>query len=264
LQQWWKKANHEAIEVEAYPRFVRKGFTPFNPFELARRTEEVVSRQGARKYTAFYCVGVYGGISTSYTVGCCLRCVFCWVDFSRDFPERCGEFYTPEEVARQLIENARRKHVPRLRISGGEPTLCKHHLLAVLERVEPTGYAFILETNGIPIAADEGYAAELARYHCVHIRVSLKAGTSEGFEARTGAQGGFWELPFVAVERLLAAKADFHVAAMTDPRLMPRTERAALLARLRRAGYSGWVEEEVCDAYRSSIKRLQEAGWDLF
>jgi uncharacterized Fe-S cluster-containing radical SAM superfamily protein len=222
-----------------------------------------VARRDARKYTAFYCTGVYGGISTAYTVGCCLRCVFCWVDFSRDFPEARGEFHTPEQVTGRLIGNARRKRVPRLRMSGGEPTLCKRHLLAVLERIEPTGYSFILESNGIPIAADEDYPADLARYTCAHIRVSLKAGTAAGFEARTGARGKFWELPFVAIERLLAAGADFHVAAMTDPRLMSQAERAALLARLRRAGYTDWVEEERCDAYRSTVKRLRAAGWDL-
>jgi uncharacterized Fe-S cluster-containing radical SAM superfamily protein len=250
--------------MEDYPRMLRQGFTPFDPLALARRTEEIVARGDARKYTAFYCTGVYGGISTGYTVGCCLRCIFCWVDRSRDFPETHGEFYTPEQVVGQLIGNARRKRMPRLRISGGEPALCKRHLLAVLERIEPTGYAFILETNGIPIAPDEDYALALARYTSAHIRVSLKAGTAEGFEARTGARGKFWELPYIAVERLLAAGADFHVAAMTDPRLMPRAERAVLLARLRRAGYAGWVEEEWCDAYRSTVRRLRAAGWDLF
>ena len=250
--------------MKTYPRFLYEGFTPFDPLELARRTEEIMAREDTRKYTAFYCTGVYGGISTGYTVGCCLRCIFCWVDFSRDFPETRGEFYTPEQVVGWLIKNARRKRMSRLRISGGEPTLCKQHLLAVLERIEPTGYGFILETNGVPIGADEDYAAELARHACAHIRVSLKAATAEGFEARTGARGEFWELPYFAIERLLAAGADFHVAAMTDPRLMPEAERAALLARLRQAGYTGWVEEERCDAYRSAVKRLRAAGWDLF
>ena len=250
--------------MKACPRSLRQGFTPFDPLELARSTEEIVSRGDARKYTAFYCTGVYGGISTGYTVGCCLRCIFCWVDSSRDFPETRGEFYTPEQVVGRLIENARRKRVRRLRISGGEPALCRRHLLAVLERIEPTGYSFILETNGIPIGAEEGYATDLARYTCAHIRVSLKAGTAAGFEARTGARAELWEFPFVAIERLLAAGASFHVAAMTDPRLMPRAERAALLARLRRAGYADWVEEERCDAYRSAVKRLRAAGWNMF
>jgi len=40
--------------VEAYPHFLRKGFAPFDPLELARRTEDIVLREDARKYTAFY------------------------------------------------------------------------------------------------------------------------------------------------------------------------------------------------------------------
>jgi len=258
--------------VNAYPRYVERGFQPYDPLALLRLTEEMACRGDARKYTAFHCTGVYGGIATGYTVGCCLRCIFCWVDASRDFPATHGEFYTPAQVAGRLIGIARQKRVPRLRISGGEPTLGKRHLLGVLERIEPAGYEFILETNGIPIAADEGYAADLAKFTSVHVRVSLKAGTAEGFEARTGARGECWELPFaglragsfVAVERLLAAGADFHVAAMTDSRLMPSVERRALLARLRRAGYTGWVEEEQCDAYRSTVQRLRAAGWHPF
>jgi len=250
--------------MEEYPRILREGFTPFDPLVLARRTEEIVAREDARKYTAFHCTGVYGGISTGYTVGCCLRCIFCWVDSSRDYPESGGEFCSAEETARQLLGNARRKRVDQVRISGGEPTLCKEHLLAVLDLIEPTGYGFVLETNGIPIAADDDYAARLASYTCAHIRVSLKAGTAEGFEARTGARGELWELPYVAIERLGAAGAEFHVAAMTDSRLMSQDERAAMLKRLRKAGYAGWVEEERCDAYRSTVRRLRAAGWDLF
>ncbi|MCP8312999.1 MAG: hypothetical protein H3Z53_01315, partial [archaeon] len=86
--------------MESYPRYVTKEFKPFDPFELAKRTEMIVCRKGPmgeeRKYTSFYATGVYGGIATGYACGCCLRCVFCWVDWSRDFPERFGNFYSPE------------------------------------------------------------------------------------------------------------------------------------------------------------------------
>jgi uncharacterized Fe-S cluster-containing radical SAM superfamily protein len=61
---------------------------------------------GARKYTDFYATGVYGGIATGYTVGCCLRCIFCWVDWSRDYPEKYGEFYTAEEAFTYLEATA--------------------------------------------------------------------------------------------------------------------------------------------------------------
>jgi hypothetical protein len=100
--------------VNAYPRYVEEGFQPYDPLALVRLTEEVVCRGEARKCTAFCCIGVYGGITDGVAGGCCLRCIFCWVDPSRDFPETHGEFYTPAQVPRQLIGIARRKRVPRL------------------------------------------------------------------------------------------------------------------------------------------------------
>lgn len=60
------------------------------------------------------------------------------------------------------------------------------------------------------------------------------------------------------------AKVSFHVAAMSDPRLMPSSERGAMLRRLKESGYKGCLEEEVCDPYRTSIARLREAGFELF
>lgn len=67
-------------DLRPYPRCVTKGFEPFDPLWLARETERLVCRGDARQYTSFYCPGVYGGISTGYTIGCCLRCIFCqWI-----------------------------------------------------------------------------------------------------------------------------------------------------------------------------------------
>lgn len=62
----------------------------------------------------------------------------------------------------------------------------------------------------------------------------------------------------------MQAGVSFHVAAMTDPRLMPRDERQNLLRRLRETGYTDWVEEEICDPYRISLVRLKAAGFNIF
>ena len=258
------KADCREVQVEGYPRYLEKGFEPYDPIQLAHLTENMICNGLSRKYTDFYCTGVYGGISTGYTVGCCLRCVFCWVDFSRDFPERHGYFCSPEEAFYHLLKNARKSGVSRLRISGGEPTLCKEHLLALLDLVEGTDYLFILETNGIPLGKDGDYARQLARYPNVHVRVSLKAGTAKGFQGRTGAKGELWELPFMAISRLMEAGVSFHVAAMSDPRLMPPAERRAMTRKLEGIGYREYLEEEVCDPYRSSLVRLKAAGFQIF
>ncbi|MEW6161975.1 MAG: radical SAM protein [Nitrospirota bacterium] len=249
---------------EEYPGYVKPGFKPFDPIALASWTKDIVCKDSMRRYTDFYCTGVYGGISTGYTVGCCLRCIFCWVDFSRDFPEKFGSFYSPENAFEQLLKNAKKEKVKRMRISGGEPTLCRDHLLSLLDLIEGKGYLFILETNGILFGADEGYVERLTKYTGIHVRVSLKAGTPQGFQRRTGAKGDFYELPYNAIRYLVKEKISFHVAAMSDPRLMPPEERVAMLKKLSEIGYKDSLEEETCDPYPHTIYRLKEAGLEIF
>ena len=62
--------------MEPFPRVVTPSSAPYDPLELAEASQEVVCRpeDGARKYTAVYVAGVYGGIATAYAVGCSLRC----------------------------------------------------------------------------------------------------------------------------------------------------------------------------------------------
>jgi uncharacterized Fe-S cluster-containing radical SAM superfamily protein len=256
-----------------YQRYLQPGHAPFDPLELARQTEQIVCRGpllADRKYTKFYCTGVYGGIATGYTCGCCLRCFFCWVSWSRDFPEKYGVFYSPAEAFGKLSHVARKARVNQLRISGAEPTLGKAHLLALLERVEGSPFRlFILETNGILIGADADYASQISRFKKVHTRVSLKAGTPQAFTRRTGARPGSFELPFQAIVNLMEAGASFHVAAMSaDPRIVTQHERQSLLDRLASIHPSlvSNLEEEVIDPYHTTLERLQHAGvkltWD--
>ncbi len=243
-----------------YQRYIVPESPPFDPIELTRQTAALTCRQAERKYTDFYCTGVYQGISTGYLVGCNLRCAFCWVNWSRDFPEEHGVFYSPEAASRQLLHNARKKGVKKLRISGGEPTLCKEHLLQLLHLVKTSGYLFILETNGILLGYDRSYAKELKGLPNLHLRVCIKGGNPQGFQRRTGARGEFYELPFQAIENLLNERVSFHIACMSDPRLMPAEERKQIIARLKSLGYRDYVEDEVCDPYPTTIARLKKAG----
>ena len=250
--------------LKDYPRYLLPDSKPYDPLELAEKTELIVCREDSRKYTKFYCVGVYGGISTGYTVGCDLRCIFCWVEWSRDFPEEHGKFYTPQQVFQRLVFNARKKRISKLRISGGEPTLGKEHLLKVLDLINATNYSFILETNGILFGSDLEYVKSLRKYKNVYTRLCLKAGTAEGFQRRTGAKGEFYELPFKGVENLINAGVKFHVACMNDPALMPEQENKAMLEKLEELNYQDYLEEEVCDPYYTSIRRLEKAGYQIF
>jgi uncharacterized Fe-S cluster-containing radical SAM superfamily protein len=252
---------------QSYPRCIGIGFTPFDPLDLARMTEQIVCQGDHRKYTKFYCAGVYGGIATGYTCGCCLRCVFCWVGWSRDYPERYGSFYSPSEAFNKLTRTARKAGVKQLRISGAEPTLGKDHLLGLLKMVETSPFRlFILETNGILLGADPDYAQRIARFKKVHTRVSIKAGTPKEFSKKTGAKPESWELPFRGIGNLLEAKASFHVASMTaDRRIVSRHERQSLLERLAtiHPALTHNLEEEIVDPYSTTLKRLRHAGIKL-
>ncbi|MCD6202905.1 MAG: radical SAM protein [Methanophagales archaeon] len=263
--------------MREYQRYLTSGFEPFDPLELAKETEGIVTRVGKegveRKYTGIYSAPVYGGIATGYAVGCCLRCIYCWSNWSRDFPERFGRFYSPKETAKELFKAAeegitapgweryRGLKINRLRLSGCEPTLGKEHLLSVLRYVKDSKYKlFILETNGILLGADRDYVKQLAEFkEKLYVRVSFKAATPEGFTQRTGALGEYYELPFKALEYLLKEGIYARAAAMTDSRVMPEEERKILIQKLNEIDRAAaeTLEEEQIDAYDTTIKRLR-------
>lgn len=257
--------------AKRYPRCLTPESEPFNPVKLAEETENIVTRNGPngqeRKYESFRAAGVYGGISTGYAVGCCLRCVFCWVSWSRDYPERFGQFYSPEQAFHRLTEAATKRGVNKLRISGCEPTLGKNHLLRLLELVEQSEFPpFILETNGILFGVDKDYVHRISRFTKTHVRVSLKAGTPEDFTRKTGAEPDAFEIPFQAIRNLLDHNVSFHVAAMSsDPRIMTPKERENLIRKLTDVDphLLENLEEEVMDDYSATLARLKLAGWKI-
>jgi len=226
-----------------------------------------VCKGDTRKYTDFYAVRVYGGIATGYAVGCCLGCIFCWVDWSRDYPERFGQYYSPDDAFRMLRQAALRRGVNKLRISGAEPTIGKSHLLALLELVEASEFGlFILETNGILFGVDRDYVQAIARFKKPHVWVSPKAGTPEAFTRKTGAKPESFEMPFRAIENLLNYAVSFHVVAISaDPRIMTPEERRSLTKRLTEVDHrlALNLEEEVVDPYKMTLARLKYAGVDL-
>jgi uncharacterized Fe-S cluster-containing radical SAM superfamily protein len=186
----------------------------YDPVKLAEGLKGVVCRGLERKYYRFRGGRWYGGIATADCVGCNLRCVFCWGWQVRDNPAKAGFWCTPDEVAGKLAGIARRRGYTQVRISGNEPTLCREHLLAVLDRLEGSGLAFILETNGILIGHDPSYARDLSKYDFVHVRVSLKGASPEEFARLTGARPEAFELQLKALENLLDYGVSAHPAVM--------------------------------------------------
>lgn len=202
----------------------------FNPLDLAEITRDIVCRNNQRKYYRFRASRFYGGIATADSVGCCLRCVFCWSWNIAARPEACGRFYSPQEVAGKLITTAKRKKLRQLRISGNEPTICREHLIRVLELI-PKDYLFILETNGILIGNDITYAKELSRFSNLYVRVSLKGTNGEEFSRLTGAIPQGFQLQLTALENLTKYGVNAHPACMIS--FSPPGNLAALRKRLK-------------------------------
>jgi uncharacterized Fe-S cluster-containing radical SAM superfamily protein len=185
----------------------------YDPLKIGEHTRNVVCRNDQRKYYRFRPARFYGGISTADCLGCCLRCVFCWSWDKVIKPEKFGKYYTPEEVAMRLVSTARSKGYSQIRISGNEPTICRRHLISVLELI-PKDYLFILETNGILIGNDEKYAEDLSRFPNLYVRVSLKGTCEEEFSMLTGAIPERFQLQLKALEHLVKCKVNSHPACM--------------------------------------------------
>ncbi len=238
----------------------------FDPLKTAESAQAIVCSGDNRKYYRFRPAKFYGGIATADCVGCNLRCVFCWSWNVTTRPETVGSFYTPRDVAHRLIGIAKAKKLTQLRISGNEPTLCREHLLKVLELI-PEEYTFILETNGILIGQDETYSRDLAHFPNLHVRVSLKGACEEEFSRLTGAQPGAFRLQLKALERLAAAGVDVHPACMvsfsTDERIQTLRTRLAAI----HPAFRGF-EEETLIPYPAVEERLRkmnvEYGRDNF
>jgi len=147
-----------------------------------------------------------------------------------------------------------------------EPSIGRDHLIQLLEEIERRSEIelFILETNGILFGSSKNYVKEISHYRKVHVRVSLKAGEPNAFTLRTGAIKEAFQLPFNAISNLLKYDVSFHVAAMTDPRIMPSEERRMLIERLAKIDLvvAANLEEEVCDPYETTIVRMHVYGVD--
>lgn len=183
--------------------------------------ERLVTRESAegmkRKYYRFRRARWYGGIVTADCVGCGLLCRFCWVsDYALYHPSKAGKFYNAETVANIMQQIARKTGLRQLRLSGGEPTIGKKHLLKLLELLDRKGFRFILETNGIPIAYDENYASQLSKFPFVHVRVSLKGCNENDFERLTGAEPEGFQLQLKAFEKLVRQGVSCHASVMAS------------------------------------------------
>jgi uncharacterized Fe-S cluster-containing radical SAM superfamily protein len=187
-----------------------------------RAIESIVTRDTARgqlrKYYRFRADRWYGGIATADVVGCGLLCRFCWVSENiLERPDAAGEFLAPVEATQRLLRVVASGRLVQMRLSGGEPTIGRSHLLNVLTEIEKQHrLRFILETNGILLGADPTYCTELAAFRCLHVRVSLKGSCEDEFENLTGANGGGFKQQLDALSNLRDAGVSCHPAVMSS------------------------------------------------
>lgn len=222
-----------------------------------KRTEEIekdVCRNLEKKYFRFRATKFYGGISTADCVGCNIVCLFCW-NFNRNQRyKQIGNFYSPEEVSKKLIEIADENGYEKLRITGGEPTLGREHLLEVLERI-PENYRFILETNSILLGANKNYVKELSSYNNLHVRVSLKGSNKEEFSKLTQAEPKYFNLQLKALENLKDENIRYHASVMSL-----KDDLSDLKQKLVEIDPSIWLEKEELKLYSTVKKRMKKAG----
>lgn len=227
--------------------------------------EKLVTREGPegqeRKYYRFRQARWYGGIVTADCVGCGLLCRFCWVsDAVMARPAEVGRFHTSRHVANTLTALAKKFSFNQLRVSGGEPTIGKAHMLMLLDELKGKGYRFILETNGIPIAHNESYAEKLSNYPFVHVRVSLKGCNEEEFAALTGAKPEDFKLQLKSLQKLVEANVSCHPSIMAS--FSPKKNLEALMERIRLISpeLARTAEIEELILYPHVVKRIKKHG----
>ena len=241
----------------------------YDPVQRHLAIEKLIVREGLegqeKKYYRVRPARWYGGIVTADCVGCGLLCKFCWVsDKVANRPAKIGKFYTPDEIAHGLVALAKKRGFRQLRVSGGEPTIGKAHLLQLLDRLEREGCRFILETNGIPIAYDENYAEELSKYDFINVRVSLKGCNEEEFYMLTGAKPEGFKLQLKSIEKLVEAGASCHPSIVAS--FSPRKALEMVIKRLgsMSSELAREVEIEELILYPHVVNRIQKYGIEYY
>ncbi len=180
----------------------------YNPIERAEAVRKLVTKrvggEELRLYYRFRADRWYGGIATGDVIGCDLSCAFCWSWRFRDNAS-LGKFRTPEEAFSAIYSIAKSKGFTQVRLSGGEPTISREHILRLAKLLDEEGLTFIIETNGLLIGYDASYAKDLASLNNVVVRVSFKGASPEEFHRLTGASSEFYDLQFKALENLVSA-----------------------------------------------------------
>ena len=237
----------------------------YDPIQRHLAIEKLVTRLGPegqeKKYYRFRPARWYGGIVTADCAGCGLLCRFCWVKDSVMLrPADIGRFYTPEQVVDNLTALARKRDFRQLRVSGGEPTIGKAHLLQLLDLLRNKGFSFILETNGIPLGYDEDYARDIAKYDFIHARVSLKGCNEQEFSLLTGAKPEGFEMQLRSLKNLTEVGVKCHPSVIVSFSRKENLQDLKVKLKQICSGLAEQLEIEELILYPHVVRRIKEYG----
>lgn len=233
---------------------------PFDPVRRAEESEHLVMKDGKRLYHRFRAAPYYGGIATADAIGCTFLCAYCWNYYRNLNPARFNRFYSPQQVASNLLNIARRKSFHLLRITGSEPILGEaslEHLIEVLKIIfhEKPSSVFILESNGFFL----GYRIDLIerlKFRNLWIRISLKGVNENFFELITGARREFFQYPLIALKELEKEGIKAWPAVMRD--LFTDDEIAQLEKLLEEYRIKAQLEQEILEEYPFVIENMKK------
>jgi len=237
----------------------KKKMDGYDPILLTKTTEKVVIDGNKRKYARLArSLRFYGGTTSATEVGCNLRCKFCFSDKPVRKPHSTGRFYTPQQVFNALKKNANKHGHKLISASASEGTLGKQHLFELLELVDKSKFIYVLETNGMTLGHDPGFAKELSRFKNLHVRVSIKGASKKEYVRLTGAMSSSYDLPYKALENLMAVGVSCNVClsiSFSSPENIKKAE--ARLAAIR-PGLLKSLEKEHITLFPKVYQRLKK------
>lgn len=198
----------------------------YDPIERGKGVERDVTRNGPdgieRKYSGFRAAKYYGGVATADTIGCNLDCKFCWAkDNIINYHSKTEiKYYSPHTLARILVHEAIANNCKCIRISQGEPTLSKAHLISLLQEFDKINwerkYPILIETNGLLLGYNDEIIRLLSGFKRLHVRISLKGANARKFSLLTNAKEEFYTYQLKAIKNCLDYQVDFHPAIIID------------------------------------------------
>lgn len=233
---------------------------PFDPLQRSKDIENLVMKGEKRLYHRFRPAPYYGGIATADAIGCSFLCAYCWSYFKNLNPGRFDKFYSPQQVASNLLNIARRKSFNLFRVTGSEPILGEaslEHLIEVIKAIfhEKHHSIFILETNGFYLGYQVNFIKRL-KFENLWIRISLKGVNENSFEQITGAKKEFFRYPLVALKELGNLGLKAWPAVMRD--LFTENDITQLKRLLAENDIKARIEEEFLEEYPFVFENMKK------